>query len=358
MKKFFRAFLLVPCWTLAACGGSGADSASGGDGTTADGSGSTDGSTDSTTSSCDINVLFEQECKSCHSSDQPFADLDLISPDLESRLVDVASVSCADWTLVVAGSPQKSLLYQKIALENPPCGDPMPPNGPLLDEAQIACVEDYILSLASEGDVETCETCGTTLCVDLQTDSSHCGSCDTACAENEVCTAGVCEGCPDGTTSCDGSCVDTLQNDEHCGACGNACGGGQTCVMGSCECATDTTVSYSADVQPIFDASCNDTQCHGSSTSAGPGQGAGGPDTTTDLVLESNTSYASLVGVDSGCRSLSFVEPGDVSQSYLMNKLLGQDMCDGSIMPKGEMKLPQSELDTIGAWICAGAPDN
>jgi hypothetical protein len=72
----------------------------------------------------------------------------------------------------------------------------------------------------------------TKACVDLQTDSQHCGSCATKCAADETCQAGQCSACvPD----CAG---------KQCGAdgCGGGCGScpsGQTCQQGQCVCVPD-----------------------------------------------------------------------------------------------------------------------
>ena len=41
-----------------------------------------------------------------------------------------------------------------------------------------------------------------------------------------------------------------------------------------------------------------------------------------------------------------------------MHKLLGTYICAGTQMPKAGSSLPKQELDVVGAWICAGAPNN
>src|SRR5439155_3522581 len=58
-------------------------------------------------------------------------------------------------------------------------------------------------------------------CVFTGSDHDHCGNCTTKCAANQVCSAGVCTTmCPGTTTSCGGSCVDTSTDPNHCGTCG------------------------------------------------------------------------------------------------------------------------------------------
>ncbi len=68
-----------------------------------------------------------------------------------------------------------------------------------------------------EGESNTCATaetlCGQT-CVDTQSSSSHCGTCDQVCAVTETCTGGVCT-CAEDLTLCDASCVDTQTSNEH-----------------------------------------------------------------------------------------------------------------------------------------------
>ncbi len=78
------------------------------------------------------------------------------------------------------------------------------------------------------------------------------------------------------------------------------------------------------------------------------------------LTLVSGMAYGSLVGVASSeCgASRKRVQPGDPSASYLMDKLLGTNLCSGSQMPKSGQGLPKAQIDTIGAWICAGAQNN
>lgn len=156
--------------------------------------------------------------------------------------------------------------------------------------------------------------------------------------------------------------VDVTTSALHCGACGNTCGGGQTCVAGTCECSTGgEAVSFTADIAPLLEESCATNGCHvesGGGNPSGKPPGAGPGDVTSDLVLSSAGAYASLVGVPSGCGDAAFVEPGDVSSSYLMNKLTGIGLCGGTKMPKGGAPFTQAQLDLVGSWICAGAQNN
>lgn len=73
-------------------------------------------------------------------------------------------------------------------------------------------------------------------CVNLSTDAAHCGSCDKACDAGVPCYGGVC-GCPEGVLFCQGQCFDPMSDAQHCGNCETACAGGAGCVDGKCQCA-------------------------------------------------------------------------------------------------------------------------
>ena len=72
---------------------------------------------------------------------------------------------------------------------------------------------------------------GRTLCVDLDSDRYHCGSCSEACAAGESCVGGGCV-CSVGGVVCDGMCIDPGTDRENCGACGRVCDG--ECAGGDC----------------------------------------------------------------------------------------------------------------------------
>ena len=75
--------------------------------------------------------LFKASCDGagCHGTETPALGLTLVgvSPD---ELVGTSAVLCSGWDMVVPGSPDKSLLYQKL-LSTPPCGERMPLAGHL-----------------------------------------------------------------------------------------------------------------------------------------------------------------------------------------------------------------------------------
>ncbi len=187
--------------------------------------------------------------------------------------------------------------------------------------------------------------CGGT-CIDTFSDPSNCGACGNACPAGQVCSAGACE-CPGGGTYCSGKCVDTASDLLNCGGCGKACGGGQSCNQGVCTCGS-TTATFANDVQPIFSASCASKGCHS------------GVKPAASLPLTEGASYAALVGAQTNqCGGGRVrVVPGDPARSYLMQKLLGVDLCTGTQMPKAGQSIPSAQIDAIGAWICAGAANN
>ena len=123
------------------------------------------------------------------------------------------------------------------------------------------------------------------------------------------------------------------------------CPAGQSCVSGTCSCGAPVT--FAAQVQPIFTANCTDMGCHAGMRPA------------ETLSLESGKAFAELVNVASSqCGSRTLVKPGAPASSYLMDKLLGANLCMGSQMPKVGMSLPSTQIDTIRNWICQGAPNN
>ena len=126
-------------------------------------------------------------------------------------------------------------------------------------------------------------------------------------------------GCPSGQVTCDGVCIDEISR----------------------------TLDGDNGIQAaVFDLSCAFSSCHGSD---GP-QPAG-------LELSSvSVSEDNLIDVDSTQVPTSVrVNPGDSGASYLMNKLLGENMAPMTQqMPSGGM-LCQARLDAILAHVHRGA---
>jgi mono/diheme cytochrome c family protein len=108
--------------------------------------------------------------------------------------------------------------------------------------------------------------------------------------------------------------------------------------------AQDVPPGYVEGVQPIFDREC--VKCHGPKAKK------------AKLDLSPSESYRSLVNIPSREAPATFrVKPGDPEQSYLWLKLEHRTE-EGSGMPKGffsAKRLTQKDLDTVRAWIAAGA---
>lgn len=83
-------------------------------------------------------------------------------------------------------------------------------------------------------------SCG---CRDLNSDPRHCGDCWYRCDENESCDEGSCT-CGDHEQDCEGTqndfccptsgCVDLNTDSLHCGTCGFDCETGLSCISGEC----------------------------------------------------------------------------------------------------------------------------
>jgi hypothetical protein len=79
--------------------------------------------------------------------------------------------------------------------------------------------------------------------VDTGSDPDHCGTCDSPCGDDEVCSSGTCAlSCPGSQVACDGGCIDPDNDPDFCGATGDctgddvgtACEDDEACVAGGC----------------------------------------------------------------------------------------------------------------------------
>jgi len=88
--------------------------------------------------------IFAKRCAGsiCHEGANAAAGLDLVAPNLESRLVDVKAQACPG-LLVDPMLPEASLIYQKL-LPLPDCGSPMPIGKPALSSFEVECVREWI----------------------------------------------------------------------------------------------------------------------------------------------------------------------------------------------------------------------
>lgn len=105
-------------------------------------------------------------------------------------------------------------------------------------------------------------------------------------------------------------------------------------------------VTLSGDVQPILTANCALSGCH---AGAFPAEG---------MNLSTGQTHGNTVGVPSNqFEGATRVIPGDPENSYLVRKIEGRNI-NGVRMPSGGSPLTQQQINTIRAWIAAGAPNN
>ena len=104
------------------------------------------------------------------------------------------------------------------------------------------------------------------------------------------------------------------------------------------------SVSFSSDIQPVFDISCATSGCHRAGHS-------------TNLNLTEGNSYTDLINVRSmNYTPLKLVDPGKSEDSVLYLKIVGSSET-GSKMPPGGT-LSDASIENIRAWIIEGAENN
>jgi hypothetical protein len=160
------------------------------------------------------------------------------------------------------------------------------------------------------------------VCVDLQTDALHCGTCSTSCIAGASCNAGLCA-CPaaqpdtcgiqcvnkqTATANCGtcghdcglgtcqaascvcsappvalcpsdpatGTCLDTSTNASNCGACGNVCIAGEVCTASACVCASPKQVCGSGTAAVCTNTSTDPRNCGACGTACAAGQTCSG----------------------------------------------------------------------------------
>jgi hypothetical protein len=89
--------------------------------------------------------IFVARCgvSGCHEDRAAAAGLDLRSPGMRTRLADAPSNVCSGRRIVVPGSPETSVLVEKLLASNT-CGDRMPLGAPPLTDAEIECVRAWV----------------------------------------------------------------------------------------------------------------------------------------------------------------------------------------------------------------------
>ena len=66
---------------------------------------------------------------------------------------------------------------------------------------------------------------------------------------------------------------------------------------------------------------------------------------------------AEQIGVpaDECCNQIQMIEPLHPERSYVLQKLIGRNLCSGSPMPLDQSPFNADDLQTISDWICQGA---
>ena len=160
--KMYRLVLascgLVAAFVLVGCAGdlSNAEEFTGTGGSPRTGGGGAGGmagtgGTDAAVVAAAAAEILAQSCGTtgCHDdSAQAQSGLDLLSPNVEDRVVDVNSTAsgCTDRVLVVAGDPSSSYLLQKVEETPGICGLPMPVVGSLPSE-DVEVLREWISGL-------------------------------------------------------------------------------------------------------------------------------------------------------------------------------------------------------------------
>jgi hypothetical protein len=108
----------------------------------------------------------------------------------------------------------------------------------------------------------------------------------------------------------------------------------------SCATHLNRDVRLGRDVEPILMSRCSGEFCHGLT------------------MTSASRAYAFLVNQESvECDdSRPLVMPGDIEHSYVVDKMLGRNLCAGHPMPRGlGNRLSPDEVRTVTDWICEGA---
>jgi hypothetical protein len=121
---------------------------------------------------------------------------------------------------------------------------------------------------------------------------------------------------------------------------GGVCDGSGTCMCNTCACAT-ASVSFNAQIeQPIFEAICK--TCHRF--------GAG----SLTFGTGADASWKALVNmpVMECADGLDYVAPNSPETSYLIDKLMGTNLCPGTTACRSAVPSSARLIQTITSWIC------
>jgi hypothetical protein len=91
-----------------------------------------------------VAAMILGQCAKCHSAQLLAGGLDLASPNVKARLINIPSKGCMGKPLVVANPAVGGVMFDKLAGPVPGCGGQMPFGGPYLGPMELKCLKDWI----------------------------------------------------------------------------------------------------------------------------------------------------------------------------------------------------------------------
>jgi hypothetical protein len=102
-----------------------------------------------------VEQMFQAKCAGpngtgCHSANMPDAELDLVSPNVGSRVRSLTSTNMCEGRALVEADPTGNHLMVEKLEEDPTCGSRMPFGEQELTAKEIECVRRWVDDLAVE----------------------------------------------------------------------------------------------------------------------------------------------------------------------------------------------------------------
>jgi hypothetical protein len=91
-----------------------------------------------------VAAMILGQCAKCHSAQLLAGGLDLASPNVKARLINVPSKGCMGKPLVVTNPAVGGVMFDKLAGPVTGCGGQMPFGGPYLGPMELKCLKDWI----------------------------------------------------------------------------------------------------------------------------------------------------------------------------------------------------------------------
>lgn len=288
-------------------------------------------------------TIFQQTCgaSGCHGPPSPQEGLDLASPGVASRLINVPSAEMPALDLINSMAPEKSAVLTKLSAP-PPFGSQMPFGEPPLSAQQIGCVSAWIDSVIADAGPAGTPDSGALDSGVVSTDAAVLDA-NLSATDSSVVDAGQVSadsGVVDARQlATDGGGVDAHESIDSSEAMPDA-----GLVDSSKGADTGSAVPTFTEVYTAIFAAHDCTTHHS-------GAATGGLDMTTQA-----KAYADLVGVR-GC-SGDRVVAGSAATSLLYLKVSDAKPPCGSQMPPKGPYLSTAEQMTIENWINGGAKND